>query len=209
MRVLLFGASGGIGTAVREQAHAAGHELTLFSRDVSNLAPVRDRERAFQGDIQDPSSVTRAIAGADSVISALGPSRNSADQVALFEGFARVLVEQMRASNVRRLVAISGAACMLPGERKPIGGRIASAVVRLAVRHVVKAKQRELEVIVASDLDWILPRPARVVEGPRTGRYRVGPGARGMRISQQDVADFMVKSLADDAWLRQAPLISS
>lgn len=209
MKVLLFGASGAIGGSVRENAREAGHELVLFARDPSKLEPLSSGESVIVGDIADSAAVERAVQGVDAVVSALGPTSNSRDQVPLFEGFARTLVNAMSAAGVRRIVAISGAGCTLPGERKPLGGRIASALVRLAVRDVVEAKQREMEVIVASDLEWTLPRPARVVDGPHTGSYNVGSQARGMRINNGDVADFMVRALTDTTHIRQAPLISN
>jgi hypothetical protein len=143
------------------------------------------------------------------VLSALGPTSNSADQVALFDGFARALVGAMTADGVRRLVAVSGGACTLPGERKRLGARLASAFVRLAVRNVVAAKQRELDIIVASDLDWTAPRPPRVNEAPATGSYRVGAAATGMSITQGDLAAFMVDQLADTTFVRDAPFVSN
>ena len=97
----------------------------------------------------------------------------------------------------------------MPGERKRLGARLASGFVRLAVRHVVAAKQRELEIIAVSDLDWTAPRPPRVVEKPATGSYQVGDEARGMSISQGDLAAFMVDQLTDTRYLRQAPFISN
>ena len=44
----------------------------------------------------------------------------------------------------------------VPGERKPLSGRITTALVRLLARNVVEAKQREFEVVSRSDLDWTM-----------------------------------------------------
>ena len=106
-------------------------------------------------------------------------------------------------------MTISGAGCKLPGEQKPLSGRIASGVVRLFVRHVIEAKQRELDVVIASGLDWVAPRPPRVIEGPGTGQFKVGVEARGMAVTQGDLARFMVDQLTDDTHLRTAPYISN
>jgi nucleoside-diphosphate-sugar epimerase len=51
----------------------------------------------------------------------------------------------------------------------------ASGMVGSQVRERARADgHRALEIIAASGLDWIAPRPARVVEGPTSGPYRVG-----------------------------------
>ena len=209
MRVLIFGASGAIGSHVRGRARADGHDLVLFARDPARLEPLAEGESVALGDIADEAAVAEAVRGVDAVISVVGPTSNSADQVALFERFAEALVSAMTAAGVRRLVAISGAACSLPGERKRLGARLASAFVSLAVRNVVQAKQRELDIIARSELDWIAPRPPRVVDGRASGSYRVGADARGMRITQGDLADFIVRQLTDDRYVRQAPFVSN
>lgn len=209
MNVLLFGASGGIGREVRQQALAAGHQLVLFARNPSALEPITDRERVIEGDIADAILVGNALAGVDGVVSVLGPTSNTKDQVALFETFAQTLVAAMGAHGVRRVVTISGGAVDVAGDRKSLRARIVSAMVRRIVPHVVQAKQRELDVFAASDLEWVAPRPPRVVEGPATGRYAVGNGAKGLRITQGDLAQFIVRQLTEDDYLRQAPFVSN
>jgi putative NADH-flavin reductase len=210
VKVTVFGARGGIGRHVRQQARAAGHELTLFARDPAGLEPIEDGERVVVGDIGDARLVEEAITGADAVISAVGPTANTPEQVELFEGFARSLVATMQRLGIRRLVTLSGAGVTAPGERKRFTDRLASAIVGRVVRHVVMAKQRELEIVAGSDLDWVAPRPPRVTEGELTRSYRVGQIGIGPRssISQADLAHFMVAQLRDDEHLRQAPFIS-
>lgn len=211
MRIALFGASGGIGRHVRERARAAGHGLTMLSRDASSLEPLHPGERVVVGDIGDPDQVAETVAGADAVVSAVGPTSNTPDQVTLFERYARALVAAMEVHGVRRVVALSGAGVTAPGERKRLPDRIASAFVGRVVRHVVQAKQRELEILAGSGLEWVAPRPPRVVEGPPTGSYRAGDISIGprSRITQADLAEFMLRQLVDDDHLRHAPFVSS
>ena len=210
MRVVIFGATGNIGRYVREAALGAGHDVRLFARGPAKLEPLEEGETVMAGAVADAARVRASVAGMDAVISVLGPRSNSFEQEELFAGFARALVDVMEAGAVRRLVALSGAAVTLPGEKKRTMDRLASFFVGKAVRHVVQAKQRELEIIVASNLDWVAPRPPRVVDGPLTGEYRVGNHSVGPRskISAADLAEFMVKSLTQDEHLKTAPFIS-
>jgi hypothetical protein len=63
-----------------------------------------------------------------------------------------------------------------------------------------------------SGLDWIVVRPVYLTNGPRTGKYQVWTGRRPIattgRISQADVADFMLKQLSDNTYLRKTPGLS-
>ena len=208
MRIALFGASGGIGRQVAEQALAAGHELRALSRDGGRLA-AHDLLSVVAGDIVDADAVARTVEGTDGVIWAVGPTRNSAQQVEMFERGARNLVAAMERHGVRRLVALSGAGITVAGERKPVSGRLVSGFVRLAVRHVVEAKRREYEVFSRSGLDWTLVRPPRVVEGPPTGRRVVGERLVGRSVTQGDLAELMLSELVDARWIGAAPYVSS
>jgi uncharacterized protein YbjT (DUF2867 family) len=207
--VTVFGATGSIGQHVVRQATAAGHDVRGFTRDPSKGAQLPDSVTWIAGDLADAGAIGKAVEGSDGVLWAVGPTRNTVDQVDLFGDAARWLVNSMELHAVKRLVALSGAGIAVRGERKPLGGRIMSAVVRRMATHVLAAKQREYEVFSASSLDWTLVRPPRVVDGAPTGRLAAGPELRGNRATAGDVAEFMVRELTERTYVRGAPFIAS
>lgn len=58
-----------------------------------------------------------------------------------------------------------------------------------------------------SGLDWTIARPTGLTNDPKTGIYKTGSSGRG-RISRADVADFILKVLADSGYIGKAPVIS-
>lgn len=127
---------------------------------------------------------------------------------------ARPLIEGLIEHSVCRVVLLSGAAVELPGEGKAFGDRLASASVCALAKHVVAAKQAELDAFLAKGrtLEWVAARPPRVVSGPPTGRVRAGTDLRlglGSRITEADLAAFLISQLNEDRWIRQAPFVSS
>lgn len=213
MRIVVFGASGAIGRAVVEAALASGHEVVAFTRNAASLDagdPGDRRLTIVEGDARVAEAVDRAVMGVEGVVYALGPTTNTADEI----GFARLalgnVLAAMERSGVRRLVALSGAACSMPDEHKSAVDSFASRFVRFAARNVVAAKQAELDLLVASSLDWVAVRPPRVVDGPASGRYRAGPSIAfraGSKVTRGDLAEFIVRSLGDDEFVRQAPFV--
>ena len=69
--------------------------------------------------------------------------------------------------------------------------------------------ERATETVRRSDLDWIVVRVPFVKEGARTGTYRTGylPERGRPTIARGDIADFMLKQLTDNTYLRQAPML--
>lgn len=195
MKLTVLGASGRIGSHVVEQALAAGHDVTALVRSADRLGELASQLRVVEGSIENADAVDRAVAGADAVISAIGPDSNTPEQVdRLRVGMSHTLAA-MRRHGVPRIVNLSGAGITAPGERKPLPDRVATWFVRRFARNVVAAKQAEYDQLVASDVEWVAVRPALVNDGEPTGRYVAGPDALrpGARISRADVAQLMLR----------------
>jgi putative NADH-flavin reductase len=209
MKLTVLGGTGRIGRLIVEQSLAAGHDVTLLVRDPLKLGPIAERVRSVPGSVSDPTAVRDGIAGADAVISALGPDGNTVDQVVALRDGMRLVIGALHDTGVRRIVNLSGAAVDAPGDHKPVVDRLASRIVRLVSGHVVAAKQAEFDELLASGLEWVAVRPPLVTDGPHTGRYRAGldvlhPGAR---ISRADIADFMLAQASEPTFAQAAPFI--
>ena len=87
------------------------------------------------------------------------------------------------------------------------GRRFVRWLLLTVAKHVALAKEREAAIVRASDLEWTLVRPPRIVPGDATATYRVFPDrVPSPRISQGDVADLMLKCASGSQWVRQAPI---
>ncbi len=207
MKLLVLGATGDIGSAVVRAALANGHEVVAFVRSPDKLGELRDAVRVVQGDLADAEAISAAVAGHHAVISAVGSSPDKS-QLDVPANATRHVVAAMKAAGVRRLVGLAGGAVDVPGERKPMSGRITTAFVRLMARNVVEAKQREFEVVRASGLDWTMVRPPRVVPGEPTGRVDIGDKLHGFQVASGDVGQAMVSLATGNDWLHMAPYVS-
>lgn len=199
MKLTILGASGRIGRHVLEQALARNHDVTVLVRDPSRVGIAHGRVAIVTGDVHTGEAVDRALAGADAVISAIGPDANTPDQMQKLRTGMRRTVEAMHRHGVRRIINLSGAGITAPGEEKPMVDRIATRIVQAFSGHVVAAKQAEYDALANTDLEWVAVRPALVTDGPLTGRYAAGPGELrpGARISRADVAHLMLAQAED------------
>jgi putative NADH-flavin reductase len=201
VKLLVFGATGGTGRQCIDQALAQGHQVTAFVRQPAALAVQHPDLTIIQGDITDQDAVQRAIPGHDVVISTLGTRGGPA---VLPEG-TRNILEAMASHGVRRSLWVSsfGAGDSL----QQMGWLSQTLIVKGLLRQAIEEKNAQEQVILASGGDWIIARPGGLTDGPLTGTYRVtGPGDKVGRpsISRADVADFMLKNLADDCYVRKA-----
>lgn len=207
MKLTIFGGTGAVGGHVIEQALDMGHEVTAFVRSPEKLER-REELTVIQGQLDDADEIARAIAGADAIVSTLGTRVNAPDQVEIFGQAMENITAGMAEHGVRRLVAISGAIVVLtPEDHMTLSRRLVRLILTSLRPHVARAKEREYEVISATDLDWVIVRPPRILPGPATGTYRVfGGRPPGQTISQGDVADLILTCVREDTWVHKAPI---
>jgi putative NADH-flavin reductase len=194
---------------VLQQALATGHEAVAFARSPSKLQITHDRLSIVQGDVTDREPVSRAIAGANAVLSVLGPASN-APTYTVSEGMGHILAA-MEEHGVRRLVASVGAGVRDPQDAPTLVDRLFGTLVKLFSRHVYEDMARMAAQVRASDLDWTLVRVPMLTDDPGTGNVRVGylGGDVGIRLSREDLAHFMLEQLSHETYLHQAPVISN
>lgn len=206
MRIALLGGTGRIGGHVLSWALDAGHEVTALARDPRSL-PAADGVTVIAGQATDAAAVAELAVGADAVVSALGP--RGAKTPALLATAAKATVTAMDKAGIRRLVCVSAAGAFVE-EDPDMGTLIKFVLPRVFAGQYADVLEME-SVVSASDLDWTLVRPSRLVNAPQTGRYRVRPDfapVGGRKIARSDVAHFIAAALADEAWVRARPALA-
>jgi putative NADH-flavin reductase len=208
MKLTIFGATGRTGIPLVQQALAAGHAVTAFARTPEKLSITHDQLTVVQGDATDPAAVERAVSGADAVLSALGQTKGAPKDMQTVA--TRNIVAAMQQHGVRRLVSLTGAGVDAPQDQPKLINHLIKLALKTLSGAVIQDAEGHAEVIRNSDLDWVIVRGPMLTEGPYTGQYRVGwVGVNtSARIARADVADFMLKQVTENTYLRQAPMIS-
>jgi len=82
--------------------------------------------------------------------------------------------------------------------------------LNLLAKDVVLDSAANVNVIQSSELDWTVVRFPRLMDGTHTGTYRVGYLGKdsGSQISRADGADFVLKELVEQKWVRKLPVVS-
>jgi putative NADH-flavin reductase len=196
MRILIAGASGGVGRQLVRLACDYGHPVTALVRRADG---VDRRAHVVIDDVLRPGCFDDHVPRHDVVVSALGIKRVSpanpwsalASPPDFAERTAGRLVTAMREHGVPRVIAVSaaGVAESAPRMNALMRVLVARSNVGVAYRDLA-AMERTL---AASGLDWCCPRPTRLTTGPLTRRVSVVE-TFPMRasISRDDVAWWML-----------------
>jgi putative NADH-flavin reductase len=208
MKIVVFGASRGVGLQVVKQALSAGHIVTAFVRSPEKFEVKHANLTVFKGDSMDAVAVENAIAGHEAVISALGPARPPIPH--MMETSAINIVAGMKKRGVHRLVSTTGAGVRQPEDKPKLIDRFIGLLLNLLAKDVVLDSAENVKMIQSSDLEWTVVRYPRLIDGQHTGKYQVGFVSKesGTQLSRADGADFILKELTEKKWLRKLPLVS-
>lgn len=210
MKIVVFGASGGTGRQVVEQALAAGHEVKAFVRDPKKLSLTHEKLTVVQGDVLDANAVSEAVKGIEGVLVALG-SRPDTKTTVLSEGTANIITA-MKAHGVKRLITESS----YPMSGSPEGmaflkmKRVPDDQLAM-MKPILDDKVSQEKGVRESGLEWVIVRPLMLTDGVKTSSYRIGETLDikpDDTISRADVADCMLKSLADATWIGKTVVVS-
>ncbi len=208
MKLVVFGATRGVGRNFMKQTLDAGHNITAVVREPSKLELKHNNLQVAKGDVMDFASVEQVIKDHEAVISSIGSPPLKNDKVRS-EGTQNI-IRAMEKNNIRRLISVSSlgvgdSKVMLPFLLKYF-------IVPFFLKNAFADHEIQENYIRQSNLDWTIIRPASLTNGGRTEVYRHGfpvteKGLK-LKISRADVADFMLKQLNDNTSIHKTPGIS-
>lgn len=192
MHIGVVGATGTIGSRIVTEALDRGHQVTAFSRDVSNVRDSRENIAWKDLDVTDADSVAAVLPGLDVLISGFGPGNTAndpADAMArviadpgIYARAATALLTALASHAKVRLIVIGGAATLEvePGlvfadSDELLHAAIDSFGLPREYAAAMRGHREALNLYRTSNRLWTYFSPAvEITPGERTGRFRVG-----------------------------------
>jgi hypothetical protein len=115
----------------------------------------------------------------------------------------------MQRAGITRLSCVTGFGA---GDSRNAIGCLESIPFHLFLGRAYEDKSVQEQLIRDSGLDWVIARPVILTNGPATGKYHLLERPEQWRngfIARADVADFLLKQIESNLWLRKSPVLRS
>ena len=197
--ILVFGASGGTGLEVVEQALEAGHKVTAVLRQPDKFPIRHEQLRIIKGDVLNPLTYENTFFGMDVVISCLG-TRNREPTVVYSQGVTNIL-QAMQKVGMDRIICLSAGAV----EIAPNTSFLKKFLMKNILQKLFKYSYADMllmeGLLHGSNQNWTVIRPPRLMNGDKTGKYRTSINEfipNMSSLNRADLADYIIHHLDDE-----------
>jgi putative NADH-flavin reductase len=211
MKIAIFGATGPTGQELVKQALERGDTVTALARNEKKLTP-HPNLRVVQGDALDPEAVAKAIEGQDVIISSLGGAVGvtGAKHTTVYSQGAKNIVLGMRRHGVKRLIFCTSGGVE---DHDPGAAWFYEHVIKPMILQNAYDDMKLAEAVLwgLNDLECIIVRPPRLIDGPKRGNFRVTPRfvpEKGTDLTRADLADFMLAQTSSNDWVGKTPTLA-
>lgn len=214
-KILIYGATGKVGSQAVNEALNRGHMVTAVSRDPAKITQTHDRLETVKGDVLDPESVASLAAGQDVVIisvrGVLGKSKDPRDAVPYKA--VETVVGALRdfSEPAPRLIHVGGSGSLVVKPGVLWADKLPLSIIPRKLRVEIEGQVLALEYLrTVTDVDWSYATPAKnFTNGKRTGVFRIGgdqllENSKGRsRISRADFAVALIDEVENAEHVQQ------
>jgi putative NADH-flavin reductase len=215
LTILVYGATGKVGTHVVTEALQRGHIVAAVSRNPSRITRRHENLSAVKGDLLDVESIASLAAGKDVIIVSVrgivGKSKNPENAIQRIAVEKIVNVLRQMGDAAPRLIHVGGSGTLEVEPGVLYADKIPKLFLPKSFELEIHGQVLALEYLRAvTDAKWSYATPAKnFTNGKRTGVFRIGGDAlledkRGKsRISRADFAVALIDEAENSAHVRQ------
>jgi putative NADH-flavin reductase len=213
MKLLLLGATGYTGQEILKQALEKNIVVTALVRNAKAIAIKHPNLTVVEGNVLDRNTLSLVLQNQDVVIQALGVGGKGDGKPNSFVSDAtRLLVSEMQAHNVKRLIALSnvGAGNSISFQPKFFTKIILPYFMKW-LKVIIDDKNIMEPIIMNSNLEWTIVRCPNIVDKASKPNITATLDGKNLKLSitKIDVARFMLQQIEAINFIKQAPSISN
>lgn len=210
--ITIFGATGMVGRNLLQKAINNGNKTKVLVRDRKSIQEFSQAIEIIEGNYFDKERLKNALEGSDAILSTIGPQRNdklSPDDEENYINSMAYIIKQMHTNKQTRWISISGAGVKMEHENLPLARKLLRVSQMAASKLTINIKDRELQLLEQSKLDWTNIRPPMIKEEVEGEFVADENKFLGTTVDLNQLTDFMLAEITNNEWIKKAPVIGT
>lgn len=208
MQIIIFGATGSLGSQVVKEALDKGYTVKAFTRNANKIKEIENAKLSIiQGDVFNYEEVLKAIKETDAVVCCLGDGTKGKVR----EKGTQNILKAMDSVGVNRLICQTTLG--LGDSWHNLNFFWKHIMFGFLLKKAFNDHKLQEDLINKSRLDFTIIRPSAFTNEAGTKNFKVDFNAQtrnlSLKISRKDIAYFMVDQLRSEKFIRKTVSISN
>ncbi|MGG3806475.1 NAD(P)-dependent oxidoreductase [Metabacillus fastidiosus] len=207
-KIAVIGGTGKVGRYIADIALQKGYQVRMLVRNPERLAHKNDRIEIVKGDIQDPELIYKLLKDCQIVINTFG---QPVKEIPMYSEVTGNILEIMKELQISRYIGVTGGSLTINGDKKSVLNRAGAKMFEIFFPKMMKDKKKEWDILFHNKLiEWTVIRLPFVVDGSRTGHVKEDlKNMPGTKITNQDIAAFIINEIENQEYIHKAPFIAN
>lgn len=206
-KVAIIGGTGKVGRRIAAQALQKGYQVRMLVRDPGKLRQLDKRIEVVEGNIQDLEAIRILLADCGTVINTFGQPYKDKP---IYSESTNNILDIMKEFKISRYIGVTGGSLTIEGDKKSVWNRIGAKLFEIFLSSMMEDKKREWAILNdTTHIDWTLIRLPFIVDGTKMAHIKENlVDMPGTKITNQDIAAFIISQINNLQYVRKAPFIS-
>lgn len=206
-KIAIIGGTGKVGRYIASTAIKKGFRVRMLVRNPETLVYRDDDLEIVEGQIQDFEAIRKLLKDCNIVINTFGQPPKEAP---IYSSVTKNILEIMKDLKISRYIGVSGGSLTINSDKKSFRNQFGSKMFDVFLSKMMADKKIEWKVLNnTKQIEWTLIRLPFVKDSLKTNLIKENlTDMPGTKISNKDIARFIMDQLDNPKYVHKAPFIS-
>ena len=206
-KIAIIGGTGTVGRHIAKRAIQQGYQVRMLVRNPERVSYIHDKIEFVQGQIQEIETIRELLKDCKVVINTFGqPTKEKP----IYSQVTKNILGVMTELTITRYIGVSGGSLTISGDNKRMLNRFGAKLFELIFPVMMEDKKAEWEHLSKDiHIQWTLIRLPFVKDTLKTKKIKESlTDMPGTKITNRDIASFIMEHVENTKYIHKAPFIS-
>ncbi|MCR8646015.1 NAD(P)H-binding protein [Paenibacillus sp. N1-5-1-14] len=207
-KIAIIGGTGKVGRYIASKALENGYQVRMLVRNPEKLSYRDARIEIVEGNVRNLEDIRKLLKDCQIVINTFG---QPIKEKPIYSSVTENIIEVMTDLQIDRYIGVTGGSLTINGDKKSIINRVGAKLFEIIYSNMMIDKKKEWHILNQNKLiKWTLIRLPFIVDGTEIGFIKENlTDMPGTKITNRDIATFIINQIENLKYLQKAPFISN
>ncbi|WP_325169559.1 NAD(P)-dependent oxidoreductase [Bacillus sp. Au-Bac7] len=208
-KIAIIGGTGKVGRRIAVKALENGYQVRMLVRTPKKLSLNDDRIEIVEGAVQNREDIQKLLKDCQIVINTFGQPLK---EKPIYSSVTKTIIEIMAELQIERYIGVTGGSLTISNDKKSLINRLGAKLFENFYSDMMIDKKKEWDFLNSNEqiIKWTLIRLPFITDQEDIGYIKENlTDLPGIKITNGDIATFIINQIEDSKYIQKAPFISN